>query len=134
MKSKLTPPPEATHEACTGILRPVRDALDILNGKWKLPIIISLTFGEKRFGEIAKEVQGITDRMLSKELRDLEMNALVKRVVQDSYPVKVTYSLTPYSESLKEVIDSLYKWGATHRDKIRQECTEKKAKLGKEKS
>jgi hypothetical protein len=64
-------PENAEHSECMGILRPVRDALDILNGKWKLPIIVALTFGEKRFTEIAREVQGITDRMLSKELRDL---------------------------------------------------------------
>jgi len=132
MENELCPRrDDITHEGCTGLLRPVRDALDILNGKWKLPIIISLSFGEKRFGEIAKEVQGITDRMLSKELRDLEMNALVKRNVHDSYPVKVTYTLTPYSKSLEEVIEALRKWGSTHRDKIRKECTEKKAKMGK---
>ena len=61
---------EEKHSACTSILKPVRDSLDILSGKWKLPIIIALDFGEKRFTEIAQEVHGITDRMLSKELRD----------------------------------------------------------------
>ena len=55
-----------------GMLLPVRDALDFLSGKWKLPIIISLSFGNKRFKELATDVQGITDKMLSKELRDLE--------------------------------------------------------------
>jgi DNA-binding HxlR family transcriptional regulator len=108
------------HEECLGILRPIRDALDVLNGKWKLPIIVALTFGEKRFGEIAKEIDGITDRMLSRELRDLELNGLVRRTVYDSYPVKVTYALTPHSASLAEVIESLRKWGALHRTKILQ--------------
>jgi DNA-binding HxlR family transcriptional regulator len=111
-------PAGAEHSTCMGMLRPVRDALDVLNGKWKLPIIVALTFGEKRFGEISKEVHGITDRMLSKELRDLELNGLVKRTVEDSYPVKVTYSLTPHSESLEEVIKSLMNWGTLHRKKI----------------
>ena len=106
------------HSTCMGILRPVRDALDILNGKWKLPIIVALSFGEKRFGEIAREVHGITDRMLSKELRDLEINGLVKRTVENSYPVKVTYALTPHSESLEEVIEALKNWGILHRKKI----------------
>jgi DNA-binding HxlR family transcriptional regulator len=106
------------HEECTGTLRPIRDALDVLNGKWKIPIIVSLTFGEKRFGEIAKEVHGITDRMLSKELRDMELNGLVKRTVYDTYPVKVTYALTPHSKTLHEVIESLRKWGELHRKKI----------------
>jgi DNA-binding HxlR family transcriptional regulator len=100
---------------CMGLLKPIRDALDVLNGKWKLPIIVALTFGEKRFGEIAKEVHGITDKMLSKELRDLELNGLVKRTVHDTYPVKVSYSLTTHSKSLGEVIESLKKWGTGHR-------------------
>src|SRR5688572_20914245 len=100
---------------CKDILRPVRDALDVLNGKWKLPIIVALSFGEKRYGEIAKEVNGITDRMLSKELRDLEINNLVNRKVYNTYPVKVTYELTPQSDALQEVIESLRKWGVLHR-------------------
>ncbi len=108
------------HSECLTILQPVRDALDILSGKWKLPIIVALTFGEKRFSEIAREVQGITDRMLSKELRDLEINELVRRTVHNTYPVKVTYALTPHSQSLGEVIESLRKWGTLHRKRIMQ--------------
>ena len=111
---------------CKEILRPIRDALDILNGKWKLPIIVALTFGEKRFSEIAKEVNGITDRMLSKELRDLEINGLVKRTVEDAYPVKVTYALTPHSRSLEAVIESLKDWGVMHRKKIQKEFARNK--------
>lgn len=111
---------DLNHSACKQTLRPIRDALDVLNGKWKLPIIVALTFGEKRFGEIAKEVQGITDRMLSKELRDLELNGLVKRTVYETYPVKVTYTLTPHSQSLQEVIEALRKWGTLHREKMMQ--------------
>ena len=109
---------QSEHSVCMGLLRPIRDALDILNGKWKLPIIVALTFGDKRFSEIAKEVHGITDRMLSKELRDLEINGLVKRTVENTYPVKVTYALTPHSESLEEVIEALKNWGILHRKKI----------------
>jgi DNA-binding HxlR family transcriptional regulator len=108
-------PVELNHSACKAILRPIRDALDILNGKWKLPIIVALTFGEKRFGEIAREIDGITDRMLSKELQDLIANGLVKRTVEDTYPIKVTYSLTPHSKSLDEVIEALRRWGVLHK-------------------
>jgi DNA-binding HxlR family transcriptional regulator len=116
---------ESPHSECLGMLRPIRDALDVLNGKWKLPIIVALTFGEKRFGEISREVHGITDRMLSKELRDLEINGLVKRTVEDAYPVKVTYALTPHSKSLNEVIESLRKWGILHRKNILQRSSKK---------
>jgi DNA-binding HxlR family transcriptional regulator len=115
---------EEEHSACTSILKPVRDSLDVLNGKWKLPIIIALTFGEKRFTEIAQEVHGITDRMLSKELRDLELNDLIKRNVQNSYPVKVTYALTAHSKTLRPVINSLKNWGIMHKKKLQEDCKE----------
>ena len=106
------------HKACMSILLPVRDALDFINGKWKLPIIISLSFGNKRFKEMATEIQGISDKMLSKELRDLEQNQLVKRTVYDSVPVRVEYSLTDYGNSLDKVIMELRNWGLNHRKKI----------------
>ena len=100
------------------MILPVRDALDILSGKWKLPILISLSFGNKRFRQISKEIPHITDKMLSKELRDLEMNQLVKRTVYDAVPVIVEYSMTSYGRSLEKVIDELAKWGAQHRRRI----------------
>lgn len=109
------------YTACTKVLLPVRDALDILQGRWKLPIIISVSFGPKRFGEISKEVHGITDRMLSKELKELEINLLVKRTVYDSFPPTVEYTITPHGESLEKVIGELRNWGIKHRKKIHGE-------------
>lgn len=106
------------HSQCTGIIRPVQDALDVLNGKWKLPIIVALLHGYKRFSEISRQVPGITDRMLSKELRDLELNQLVKRSVYDTFPVTVEYTMTEYGETLKDVIGALHIWGENHRRKI----------------
>ncbi|MEB2775832.1 helix-turn-helix domain-containing protein [Algoriphagus sp. D3-2-R+10] len=103
---------------CKLIIRPVQDALDVLSGKWKLPIIIALLHGVKRFSEISREVPGITDRMLSKELRDLELNHLVKRTVYDTFPVTVEYTMTEYGETLKDVIGALHVWGENHRRKI----------------
>jgi DNA-binding HxlR family transcriptional regulator len=119
---------ETEHEmsTCLSILKPVRDSLDVLNGKWKLPIIVALTFGEKRFTEISKEVHGITDRMLSKELRDLELNGLVRRNIEESFPVKVTYQLTEHSKSLRSVINSLRDWGILHKQRLAEECREHK--------
>ena len=107
-----------TQETCTKALIPVRDALDILSGKWKLPIIIALSFGNKRFSELAKQVHGITDRMLSKELRELEMNELVRRTVYDTVPVVVEYSMTAYGETLEKLIEELQVWGTQHRKRI----------------
>lgn len=106
------------HTECARSLLPVRDALDILSGKWKIPIIIALTFGNKRFKEMQREIHGITAKMLSKELKDLEMNQLVKRTVYDTSPVTVEYALTPYGESLEKVIRELGEWGRQHRKRI----------------
>jgi len=103
---------------CQGHLKPVRDSLDILNGKWKIPIIVSLCFGKKRFKEMQREIEGITAKMLSKELKELEMNQLVKRTVYDSLPVTVEYSITTYGLSLKKVINELRIWGMQHRKRV----------------
>jgi len=109
---------ERTLTSCMGMIRPVSDALDALNGKWKLPIIISVSFGPKRFTQISHEIPGITDRMLSKELKELEMNQLIKRTVYDAFPPVVEYSITPHGRSLDKVIGELTKWGQLHRKKI----------------
>ena len=105
-------------QSCSQVLMPVRDTLEILNGKWKLLIIVSLTFGTKRFKEISREVQGITDKMLSKELKELEMNQLVKRTVHDTFPPTVEYSITEHGKTLHRIISELREWGLGHRKKI----------------
>jgi DNA-binding HxlR family transcriptional regulator len=98
--------------------RAVKDALDVLSGSWKLPILISLTKGKKRFKEIAKDIEGISDKMLSKELKDLEMNHLVKRTVYGTFPPTVEYSVTEHTATLHDVMFTLSEWGTVHRKKI----------------
>lgn len=107
-----------TKSECKRAMLPVRDVLELLSGKWKLPIIISLMEGNKRFSEMAREIEGITDKMLSKELRDLEANEMVKRTVYDAVPVVVEYSITEYGLSLQSVITEMWKWGTQHRKRI----------------
>jgi DNA-binding HxlR family transcriptional regulator len=107
-----------TSKECIEYIRPVRDVLDIINGKWKLPILIALSFGNKRFKELERDVEGITPRMLSKELRDLEVNQLVIRKVYDTIPATVEYSLSDYGKSLDDVIVALRDWGKKHRTKL----------------
>ncbi len=106
------------HTACLKSLLPIRDALDVINGKWKLQIIIAMSAGNTRFKEIERQIPKITSRMLSKELKELEINLLVKRTVYDSLPVTIEYVLTPYAESLEKVIDALKDWGIQHRKKM----------------
>ncbi len=119
MKKNASPPcSEHSHEACLKSLIPIRDALDVISGKWKLQIIVAISSGNKRFTDIQKQIPRISPRMLSKELRELELNQLVKREVFDSLPVSIEYSLTPYADTLDEVIDVLRNWGIKHRKKM----------------
>jgi DNA-binding HxlR family transcriptional regulator len=102
---------------CSKHMLPVRDALEMLSGKWKIPIIIALSFGNYRFKELHRQI-GITPKMLSKELKELEMHQLVKRTVYDTTPVTVEYALTPYADSLQKVIHALKEWGTEHRKRL----------------
>ena len=111
-------PEHLSAEQCTKALLPVKDALDILAGKWKIQIILSLTFGKKRFKQIQRELPGLTPKVLSKELKDLEMNELVERRVYDTLPVSVEYELTAYGKTLRPLIGELHKWGSRHRKRI----------------
>jgi len=107
------------HSTCTPKdLLAVKDALEVLSGKWKLPILIALLNGAKRFKEIAREVPGISDRMLSKELKELESHQLVIRKVIDAFPPVVEYSTTDHTMSLHSVIGALKDWGYHHRKHI----------------
>ncbi|WP_367867309.1 winged helix-turn-helix transcriptional regulator [Pedobacter sp. WC2423] len=108
-------------ERCTASLAPVGDALYAIGGKWKLRIIIALSGRSKRFNELLKLVDGISGRVLSAELKELEMNGFVHRNVLATYPVSIEYELAPYSHSLREVITALSEWGLKHKEKIRAE-------------
>ncbi len=105
-------------EACTASIMAVKDALYVLNGKWKLPLIVALNTGPMRFNDIQRALDGITPKILSKELRELEMNEFVERKVFPTKPVSVTYGLTPYSRSLDKVMEELKNWGIQHRQRI----------------
>ena len=107
-------------EQCTAILGAVGDALYVIGGKWKLRVIIALSDGNKRFNELQRAVPGISARVLSNELKDLEQNGFVKRNVYTQTPVIVEYERTEYSETLRDVLFSLSEWGTMHRNKIMQ--------------
>lgn len=110
-----------TAESCTVSINAVKDALYVLNGKWKLPLIVALTNGPRRFKEIQRSMNGITARVLSKELRELELNLFVERKVFNTIPVTINYELTGYSESLDPIIEALKNWGIQHRKQIVEE-------------
>ncbi len=107
-----------SHKECTSALMAVRDALDVVSGKWKLQIIISIRTGNHRFREIERSIPKISSKVLAKELKDLEEHELIRRTVYDNSPVLVEYTVLPYSDTLDGVINALYDWGIEHRKKI----------------
>lgn len=97
----------------------VHDTMDVLNGKWKISIISSICYyNKRRFSDILNDVDGISNKMLSKELKELEMNQLIKRTVLDTQPITVQYNLTDYGLTLKTIINDLSDWGTRHRKMI----------------
>jgi DNA-binding HxlR family transcriptional regulator len=105
-------------ECPTSYLLAVNDTVNVVTGKWKLPIIAALLFGKKRYSEIEKGIPKINPRMLSKELRDLEANGLVSRKVFDTVPVTVEYELTRSGKTFQKVIDVMLEWGLEHRRNV----------------
>ena len=107
-----------TEKECKAAMSAVGDALYVIGGKWKLPVIVALRDGNRRFNELQRSVKGISARVLSNELKQLELNGFLRRNVYAQTPVVVEYELTEYSNTLEEVLNALHKWGSMHRNKI----------------
>ncbi|GAB2521638.1 winged helix-turn-helix transcriptional regulator [Spirosoma aerophilum] len=118
---KITPTP--THD-CKKAIMSIHDAMYVLGGKWKIRIIAGLLFGPKRYSDLLRDVCGISGKVLSRELKEMEMNRLVKRSVKNDKPITVIYELTDYGDSTKEIISVLADWGERHREIILQEPLE----------
>lgn len=105
---------------CKGHLSAVEDALYVIGGKWKLKIMTAVLSGHIRFNELQRTILGISARVLSNELKQLELNGLVERVVQaEKTPVIIEYRPTAYAASLGEVLVALSNWGTNHKQKIK---------------
>ncbi|AKK74926.1 HxlR family transcriptional regulator [Chryseobacterium gallinarum] len=107
---------------CTEELFAMRDSLDVLGGKWKLMILRYLTNRTDQqihFKKLERGIEGISAKMLSKELKELEMNLLITRTIQDTKPITVTYAVTEYGKSVLPVTETLVNWGLLHREKIK---------------
>src|SRR6185312_4479814 len=100
-------------------MRAVQDSMDVLSGKWKISIISSICcYGKRRFSDILNDVEGVSNRMLSKELKELETNQLVTRTILDTQPISVQYELTEHGNTLQTIISHLSDWGVVHRKKV----------------
>lgn len=106
--------------------RALQDTLYFIGGKWRLPIISSLCNGNKRFKDIQRSIPGITTRMLSKELKDMELNKLIKRTVNDDSHILITYEPTSYSRTFGKIIQAMIDWGREHREVITEREIAKK--------
>ena len=111
---------------CKATLNAVADALYVIGGKWKLRIIVALKDGTKRFNEMQRLIEGISAKVLSTELKDLELNGFVRRNVFTSTPVVVEYELTEYADTLEEVLHALSEWGSMHKEKVRKSMKKKR--------
>jgi DNA-binding HxlR family transcriptional regulator len=97
----------------------VQDTMDVLSGKWKIPIISSICYyNKRRFSDILNDVVGISNKMLSKELKELEINKVIERTVLNTQPITVQYELTTHGKTLKTIINNLTDWGIEHRKEI----------------
>ena len=104
-------------------------ALSLLSGKWKMQIIEKLSYGEMRFGELKKVLKLITSQSLSKELKIMEINSLIRRKVFKSKLPHVEYSLTEYGKSTDIFLKPLIKWGSTNKKRSTQQPKSKYQEL-----
>ena len=103
---------------CNNTILAISDTMEILNGKWKVSIIACLCYRPMRYSELLKEVLGISGKMLSRELKELEMNELIERNVLNTAPVGVEYRITDYGKTLKQLTSTIADWGNIHRQRI----------------
>jgi DNA-binding HxlR family transcriptional regulator len=104
-------------ESCMQSRKAIQDTLEIISGKWKLLILITLMHGSYRFKELVRET-GITPRVLSKELQDMETNQLISRTVLSTKPISVEYAITEYGLTFRDVMNAMKDWGLRHRKRI----------------
>ena len=106
---------DAAAEPCQGgMVEQFHRALGVLAGKWKGDILWQLVQRKHRFGELRQSIPGVTQHMLTTQLRDLEANGLVKRTVYPEVPPRVEYEMTPSARALKPVFDELFRWSQEH--------------------
>lgn len=91
--------------------------IHVMGGKWKALLLWNLTKGTKRFSELQRLMEGVTQKMLTQQLRELEDDGLLSRKVYPVVPPKVEYSITEYGKTLQPVLDAMAKWGDIHYEK-----------------
>ena len=103
---------------------PIESTLDILGGKWKGMVLHRLLTGTTRFNELRRAMPGVTQRMLTRQLRELERDGLVHRQVYAEVPPRVEYSLTEFGSSLGPILSAMNAWGERYHDAVRANRTD----------
>lgn len=120
-KIRISKNPEETLAACEDAHRVIcmRAALRLISGKWKAEIMWNLKDGKLRFGELMRRIPGVTQHMLTAQLRDMEYHGLITRTVYAEVPPRVEYELTPVAYDLKTVFEELNRWAEQHAAALR---------------
>ncbi len=98
---------------------PVDLVINVIGGKWKIIILFHLLDGSRRFNELHRLIPGVTQRMLTRQLRELEADQIISRKVYPEVPPKVEYALTEFGRSLEVVLQTLHQWGLEYQDRIK---------------
>lgn len=98
---------------------PATVTLQVIGGKWKVLVLYELFSGVKRFSELRRLLSGVTQKMLTQQLREMEQDGLIHREIYLQIPPKVEYSLTPLGKSLKSIVDAMCDWALKHGKKVR---------------
>lgn len=104
--------------ACTADGCPLRDILDRVGDKWSVLVVVLLGDGTRRFSDLRRSVEGISQRMLTHTLRQLERDGLISRTVYPTVPLRVEYALTPLGQTLLEPLAALAQWAGQHREAV----------------
>src|SRR5690606_27255914 len=99
------------HLCCQETVKPVRDALDVISGKWKLLIVISIAAGNERFTDIQGSIACIPPVVLAKQLREVVQDQVMQRAVLSEEAVEMLYETAPYGDTLTPVVGALQDWG-----------------------
>ena len=98
---------------------PVETTLTLISSKWKILILRDLMPGTKRFGELKKSIGGVSQKVLTAQLREMETDGLVRRTVYPEVPPRVEYTLTALGRSLKPILDAMWDWGEAYQGKVK---------------
>lgn len=99
---------------------PVEATLTVIGGRWKVLILRELMTGPKRFGQLHRALAGITQKMLTQQLREMERNGILTRTVYPQIPPRVEYALTDLGKSLRPVLAAMHRWGVRHLDRQKE--------------